>query len=184
MWHELYLFNNPLAIKEYSFQLYQPTKLPEGIALKQSMLEADIEPLGGKIWHPWMFWLKPYDVTFYMLTGDTIHEGIAEWNDKAPNRYTGLRPCVEQLKVDCQMRRTPLGQEYQYISGYRTLGGVMESEEKINFIKNGTFITSTFHIRDNRPIPESEWNEFIDSFTPKDPNAVPLVHASPKTASP
>lgn len=182
VWHEMYLFNNPLAIKEHSFHLYKPTKLPKGIEIRKVELIANMEPLGGKIWHPWMFWLKPYSIEFIVSISNNPNEGIAE---RKESRYSfPLHPCSDYPENHCQLRTTSAHQQYQYLNGHSVAGGPMANLEEVNFIKDGTFISASIYIKNNRPVPELEWNEFIDSFIPIDPSTIPLVHASPKTASP
>jgi len=183
--YQLRQYNDPSSFiyKNISFQLYKPTRLPDGIRVTQELLGADMPNIHG-MWYPWFIWLKPIDMTFNAYISNNTGEGIMEWKAGLKGKYpapTLALNCTtySQAPGVCEIRTTPSGQKYEYLNGKSLIFGPSTGEEEVDFIKNGTLISASIYIKNNTPIPQSEWDSFIDSFAPINVDTVRFEHGSP-----
>lgn len=173
-----YLYYHPYTFDDLRFELYYPTKLPTNIVIKEATLWADMPAIRG-VWHPWFFWLIPHELTLKINVANDPHndKGIGQWKANSIESPI-IHPCSDYPANTCAMRKTPNNQEYQYLKDHGIFYGEFSNQEQVSFIKNGTIINASFPIANDQLIPETEWNEFIDSFVPVAPETVTLRHTS------
>ncbi len=175
-------YNDPNSslYKEASFQLYAPNELPPGVKVTDKFLVAEMPGI-HRVWYPWFIWLKPLDMDFIEKISQNPNEGITEWKVESRDSPLAAIDCKEGNKTfdSCETRKTAHGQQYEYLRDQDIVFGAMPGHEEVVFIKGHTLISVGIYIKNNTPITQSEWDDFIDSFAPINANSVPFGHTSP-----
>jgi hypothetical protein len=151
----------PLSDKKYGFQYYVPQQMPKGQYIHDSRIS--VHKYGE----------KTYGISASMNLRNASHNRIYAIDERRSNASdvdnikvaaNSLEPLSE--KPTCSSRQTQKKQLYRLCHWIdsNTIG-----VHEVNFIKDKTYINTTFPSSKTEAIPVNEIDEYVDSFIRADP---------------